>query len=185
MSKCERGSGHRLAARLAIDRIHEEIANRRDDWQWKLAHELCRAYDTLCVEDLQLTGMSRLWGRKMADLAFGSFMQKLVHTASKYGCEVRKVDRYYPSSRTCGCCGYVYEHLDLRDRQWTCSQCGTTPDRDVNAATNILRQGIASSESPRKTKVRLRKWLVKNGIAEDTPDYGEGFPAGKARSSQD
>ena len=82
-------------------------------------------------------------------------------------------------------CGYVYEHLDLRDRQWTCPQCGTTLDRDVNAATNILRQGIASSESPRKTKVRLRKWLVKNGIAEDTPDYGEGFPAGKARSSQD
>ena len=78
------------------------------------------------------------------------------------------MDRYYPSSRTCCCCGYVYEHLDLRDRQRTCPQCGTTLDRDVNAATNIMRQGIASSESPRKTKVRLRKWLVKNGIAEDT-----------------
>ena len=99
----------------------------------------------------------RLWGRKMADLAFGSFVQKLEHTASKYGCEVRKVDRYYPSSRTCGCCGYVYEHLDLRDREWTCPQCGTTLDRDVNAATNIMRQGIASSGSPRKTKVTLRK----------------------------
>lgn len=157
LSRCGKGSAHRLAARLALDRIHEEITNRRDDWQWKLAHELCRAYDTLCVGDLQLTGMSRLWGRKMADLAYGSFMQKLEHTAVKYGCEVRKVDRYHPSSRTCGCCGYVYEHLDLRDRQWTCPQCGTTLDRYVNAATNIMRQGVASSGSPRKTKVTLRK----------------------------
>lgn len=53
------------------------------------------------------------------------------------------MDRFYPSSRTCGSCGYVYEHLDLRDRQWTRPQCGTTLDRDVNAATNIMRQGIS------------------------------------------
>ena len=99
----------------------------------------------------------RLWGRKMADLAFGSFMQKLEHTASKYGCEVRKVDRFYPSSKTCSVCQYVNEHLSLRDRHWTCPECGTHHDRDANAATNILRQGIASSGSTRKTKVRLRK----------------------------
>ena len=157
LSKCEKGSAHRKAARQTLDRIHEDIKNRRDDWQWKLAHELCRRYDTLCVEDLQLTGMSRLWGRKIADLAFGLFVQKLEHTASKYGCEVRKVDRFYPSSKTCGYCGYVYEHLDLHDRYWTCPQCGTALDRDVNAAMNIMRQGIASSGSPRKTKVTLRK----------------------------
>ena len=59
------------------------------------------------------------------------------------------MDRYYPSSRTCCCCGYVYEHLDLRDRQWMCPQCGTTLDRDVNAATNILRQGIAEDTGVR------------------------------------
>ena len=157
LSKCEKGSAHRCAARLALDRIHEDITNRRDDWQWKLAHELCRAYDTLCIEDLQLTGMSRLWGRKMADLAFGLFVQKLEHTAAKYGCEVRKVDRFYPSSRTCSVCQYVNEQLSLRDRSWTCPECGMHHDRDANAAINILRQGIASSGSPRKTKVRLRK----------------------------
>ena len=59
------------------------------------------------------------------------------------------MDRYYPSSRTCCCCGYVSEHLDLRDRQWTCPQCGTMLDRDVNAATNILRQGIAEDTGVR------------------------------------
>ena len=157
LSKSKRGSSHRQEARLALDRIHEAITNRREAWQWKLAHELCRNYDTLCIEDLQLTGMSRIWGRKMADLAFRSFVQKLEHTALKYGCEVRKVDRYYPSSKTCSVCQYVNKNLSLRDRYWVCPECGTHHDRDANAATNILRQGIVSSGSTRKTKVLLRK----------------------------
>ena len=153
LSKCEPGSAHRAAARLNLDRIHENIRNRRDDWQWKLAHKLCRAYDTLCIEDLQLTGISRLWGRKMADLAFGSFVQKLEHTASKYGCKVVTIDRYYPSSKTCNVCQYVNELLTLSDRFWTCPVCGTHHDRDANAAMNILRQGIASSGSTCKTRL--------------------------------
>ena len=146
-------SNHRKQRRIELERLHEDIRNRRDDWQWKLAHELCRAYDTLCVEDLQLTGMSRLWGRKMSDLAFGSFVQKLEHTASKYGCKVVKIDRFYPSSKTCNVCQYVNELLSLSDRSWTCPSCGTSHDRDVNAAKNILRQGIASSGSTCKTRL--------------------------------
>ena len=153
LSGCEPGSSHRKAARLNLDRIHEDITHKRDDWQWKLAHELCRTYDTLCIEDLQLTGMSRLWGRKMADLAFGSFVQKLKHTASKYGCRVVTIDRYYPSSKTCSVCQYINELLTLSDRSWTCPSCGTSHDRDVNAAKNILRQGIVSSGSTRKTRL--------------------------------
>ena len=146
-------SNHRKQRRIELERLHEDIRNRRDDWQWKLAHELCRAYDTLCVEDLQLTGMSRLWGRKMSDLAFGSFVQKLEHTASKYGCKVVKIDRFYPSSKTCNVCQYVNELLSLSDRSWTCPSCGTSHDRDVNAAKNIMRQGIASSGSTCKTRL--------------------------------
>ena len=153
LSKCEKGSSHRKAARLNLDRIHEKIAHRRDDWQWNLCHGLCRKYDVICIEDLQLTGMSRLWGRKMSDLAFGSFVQKLEHTASKYGCRVVKIDRYYPSSKTCNVCQYVNELLSLSDRSWTCPSCGTSHERDVNAAKNILRQGIASSGSPCKTRL--------------------------------
>ena len=156
LSRCEKGSAHHSAARLAVDRIHEDVRHRRDDWQWKLSHELCKAYDTICIEDLQLTGMSRLWGRKMSDLAFGSFVQKLEHTALKYGCSVVKIDRYYPSSKTCNVCQHVNELLSLSDRSWTCPSCGTHHDRDVNAALNILRQGIASSGSRRKTELARR-----------------------------
>lgn len=151
LSRCEKGSGHRRERRKDVERCHERIRNRRDDWQWKTCHELCRRYGTICIEDLSLLGMTSLWGRKVNDLAFGAFVQKLEHVASKYGTEVVKVDRYYPSSKTCSVCQYVNERLSLRDRSWTCPCCGTSHDRDLNASVNILRQGIASSGSIRKT----------------------------------
>ena len=139
LSRCAKGSGH-----------------RRDDWQWKTCHELCKRYDTICIEDLSLLGMTRLWGRKVNDLSFGSFVQKLEHVASKYGTEVVKVDRFYPSSKTCSVCQHVNERLSLHDRRWVCPKCGTSHDRDLNASVNILRQGIASSGSTCKTQLAAR-----------------------------
>lgn len=151
LSRCAKGSGHRRRRRQDLERCHERIRNRRDDWQWKECHELCRRYGTICIEDLNLRGMTRLWGRKVNDLAFGLFVQKLEHVALKYGTSLVKVDRYYPSSKTCSACQYVNEHLSLRDRRWVCPECGASHDRDFNASVNILRQGIASSGSIRKT----------------------------------
>ena len=151
LSRCEKNSHHRVARRRDLERCHERIRNRRDDWQWKTCHELCRRYGTICIEDLNLTGMTHLWGRKVNDLAFGLFMQKLEHVAAKYGTEVVKIDRFYASSKTCSVCQYVSEFLTLDQRKWTCPQCGTVHDRDLNASVNILRQGIASSGSTRKT----------------------------------
>lgn len=150
-------SNHRKVLAKEVARMHERIANLRDDWQWKLAHKLCRAYDTICIEDLNIEGMKRLWGSKVSDLAFSEFVLKLEQIAFKYGCEIRKVDRYFASSKTCGHCGFVNKELTLRDRNWICPDCGAVLDRDMNAAENILRQGIASSGSPRKSKVILRK----------------------------
>lgn len=151
LSRCGKGSNHRKARRMDLERLHERIRNRRDDWQWKTCHELCGKYGTICIEDLNLLGMARLWGRKVNDLAFGAFVRKLEHVASKYGTKVVKVDRFYPSSKTCSVCQYVNERLSLRDRSWTCPSCGASHDRDLNASVNILRQGIASSGSTCKT----------------------------------
>jgi len=156
LSGCQEGSGHWKILKKRIQKLHRKIANLRNDWQWKLAHELCRRYDNICIEDLNLTGMTRLWGRKVNDLAYGDFVSKLEHVCAKYGCRVIKVDRYYASSRICGRCGIRNDGLSLRDRSWTCPVCGAEHDRDVNAAVNIMRQGFASSGSPRKTKVTLR-----------------------------
>lgn len=149
LSKCRKGSNNRKRKRLELDRLHSDISNKRSDFQWKLAHAICLRYDNIFLEDLNLMGMSRRWGRKMGDLAHGDFVLKLEHIASKYGCTVHKVDRFYPSSRLCTC-GYKNDKLTLNERVWTCPECGAVHQRDLFAANNILRQGIAELGSGSK-----------------------------------
>lgn len=151
MSRCDEGSNHRRQARIAKNRVEQRITNQRDNWQWQQAHELCSKYDIICIEDLLLTGMTKHWGGKMQDLAHGKFVRKLEYLAPRYGVTVKKIDRYYPSSKLCDC-GHVHNSLSLHDRAWTCPVCGAHHDRDLHAANNILRQGIASLGSPGKTQ---------------------------------
>ena len=141
LSKAQRGSNNRKRRKAELNRCYEKVCNSRSDWQWKLAHKICRQYDNIFVEDLSLTGMCCRWGRKMHDLAHGEFVNILKCVADKYGCTVHKIDRYYPSSKTCTC-GYVNDGLKLSDREWTCPVCGERHDRDILAACNILRRGI-------------------------------------------
>ena len=151
LSKCLKGSHNRERKRLELDRHHEKVVNQRNEFQWQLAHQLCRQYDRIFIEDLQLTDMSALWGRKMSDLAHGEFVLKLQYLATKYGVTVHKIDRYYPSSKMCTC-GYKNEGLQLHERTWQCPECGIVHKRDLLAANNILRQGIAELESVSKSK---------------------------------
>ena len=151
LSRSVKGSSHREERRKELNRLHEKVADSRTDWQWKLAHQICRAYDNIFVEDLVLTGMCRRWGRKMHDLAHGRFVEILGMVADKYGCNVHRIDRFYPSSRMCEC-GYRNDGLTLADRRWVCPQCGTVHDRDLNAAKNILRRGISELASTGKSE---------------------------------
>lgn len=149
-SRCVKGSNHREQARLALCRLHEHVTNSRSDFQWKLAHDLCRRFDTIFIEDLNLNGMSRLWGRKMSDLGHSSFCDILEQVAAKYGCTVHRIDRWFPSSKLCDC-GYKNDSLSLNDRTWVCPHCGQIHDRDVHAAEMILRRGIYELASNGKT----------------------------------
>lgn len=155
LSKTASNSHHRQARRKELNRVYERIVNKRTEFQWQLAHHLCRKYDRIFIEDLQLTGMSALWGRKMSDLAHGTFVAKLEYVATKYGVTVHKIDRFYPSSKTCTC-GYVNKQLQLKDRLWICPECVAVHSRDLLAAQNILRQGIAELESTSKTPSERR-----------------------------
>lgn len=92
LSRCKKGSNNRDRRRKFLCREFENITNKRNDFQWKLAHELCRKYDYIFIEDLSLLGMTKLWGRKMSDLAHAGFVSKLEYVARKYGVTVHKID---------------------------------------------------------------------------------------------
>ena len=143
-SKKLKGSANRERARIHLVRQHEKISNRRRDWFWKLAHELTNKFDVLCFETLNLKGMQRLWGRKVNDLALGDFLQILEWVAKKKGKQVTFIDPWYPSTKTCSCCGHVLDELDLSVRRWRCPSCHQVNDRDENAALNIKRVGSST-----------------------------------------
>lgn len=144
LSRKAKGSRHRKLARLALARLHEQIANQRRDWFFKLAHLLTDKYDGLFFEDLNLNGMLRLWGRKVSDLAFSEFLNILGYVASVKGKTIHFIHRFYPSSMTCDNCGHIKQDLELSDRRWRCAGCSIVNDRDHNAALNILREGASS-----------------------------------------
>ena len=154
LSKCQKGSNHKEQARLSYCRLQENLVNKRADFMWKLAHNLCRKYDYIFIEDLNLNGMMKMWGRKVGDLSHGTFINILEQVANKYNVVVHKIDRWYPSSKLCEC-GYKNDKLTLRDREWVCPQCGQIHDRDINAAKNILRKGISELVSNGKTNIPL------------------------------
>ena len=145
-SRTKKRSKNRERARLDLTRKHRKIEQQRADFHWKLAHELTDLYDEIRLEDLNLQGMKALWGRKVSDLGFADFVKKLVYIASQKGVKITFIDKWYPSSKTCSACGTVNEALNLRDRIWKCADCGTTHDRDRNAAINIFRVGASTHE---------------------------------------
>ena len=156
LSRKKKGSNSRKRAKKQLAKLHEHIANQRSDFQWKLAHELCRQCVHIGVEDLNLKGMQRLWGRKISDLSYGEFINKLTYIATKYNTVVVKIGKFEASSQICNVCGYRHndtKNLDVR--KWICPECGTEHDRDINAAKNILNisngKGISHGRSDNKT----------------------------------
>lgn len=143
-SRKVKGSANQERARLSLVRKHEDVANRRSDWFWKLAHDLTDRFDVLCFETLNLKGMQRLWGRKISDLALREFLQILDWVAQKKGKLTVYIDRWYPSSKTCFNCGYVLKELDLSVREWRCPSCQSINGRDENAAKNIQAVGAST-----------------------------------------
>lgn len=143
LSRCSRGSHNRKRALTELERIYQRTTNRRRDWFFKLAHKLTNTYSVICIEDLNLDGMKRLWGRKVSDLAFAEFVSILEWEAKKNGSQVVRVDRWLPSSKACHNCGTINSRLELTDRSWVCECCGAHLDRDVNAAINIREAGIS------------------------------------------
>lgn len=145
VSRCQKGSNNRKRTVRQLVRLHTRIVNRRRDWFFKLANQIVADNAVICIEDLNLKAMQRLWGRKINDYAFAEFVSILEWVALKGGSTVIKIDRWAPSSKACHVCGTVHTELTLADRAWDCECCGTHHDRDVNAAINIKKMGLAAS----------------------------------------
>ena len=142
LSRRKRGSNGRKKAKRCLSLLHRRIANQRRDFHHKLARELAQTYDVICLEDLNIQGMKQRWGRKVSDLGFAEFVSILGHHCQKAGAKLIKVDRFFPSSKTCSGCGHINHSLNLRDRTWMCPECSSKIHRDKNAATNIRREGL-------------------------------------------
>ena len=142
LSKTKKGSNNRKRRNFELDQIHRRIKNKRSD----------QKYDYIFIETLNIESMKHLWGKKISDLSHSSFISILEHVALKYNVVVHKIDKWYPSSKTCEC-GYINKTLSLKDRKWICPECGSINERDLLAAKNILRRGIYELESKNKTSL--------------------------------
>jgi putative transposase len=140
----QKGSNNRVKARLKVARVHRRIADRRYDFLHKITTRLVRENQTLVIEDLAVSNLigNRRLARAIADAGWRQFRQLLEYKAGWYGRNMIVVDRWFPSSKLCSACGALAATMPLTVRTWTCG-CGTTHDRDVNAASNILAAGLA------------------------------------------
>ncbi len=141
LSSKKKGSNNRHRARANLARVHRRVANQRMAYHWQLAYQLCKEYDVMCFEKLNIKAMKQLWGRKISDLGFSDFLTILKYVAKKTGKHVTQVKQGLPSSKTCSACDNVKENLELRERTFVCCECCLEIDRDLNAAINIHRWG--------------------------------------------
>ena len=145
LSRKVRGSGNWWRCVRQLARLYRKVAAQRRDWHYKLATDLCRRFDRIVTETLNLDGMKRLWGRKVSDLAFGQFVEILKFKCLKHNKVFSQVGQWTATTKPCSDCGSHNENLSLSDRQWTCPECGSDHDRDINAAINILRAACGPS----------------------------------------
>ena len=127
-----------------LSKLHEHIFNQRKDFLHKLSLRTVNDSQVIVLEDLNIKGMVKNGNlsKSISDVSWSKFNDMLEYKASWYGRQVFKVNRFYPSSKTCSKCGYIKQDLRLSDRQWTCPNCNTTHDRDINASINLFLEGL-------------------------------------------
>lgn len=151
-SRTQKGSNGHEEARLKVARCHQKIKNQRSDFLQKLSTKLVRENQVICLEDLSVKGMERnhKLAKSVMDASFAKFVSMLEYKAEWYGRKIVKIDRFYPSTQLCNGCGYKNESVKglhgLKVRKWICPECGEVHDRDLNAARNILKEGLKSIE---------------------------------------
>ena len=151
LARQQKGSRGWEKQRQQVARQHEKVANRRADFQHKLSRKMVAEYGGIALEDLHIRGMvrNRKLAKHISDAGWGQFVSMLTYKGKWYpsekrrgwyGCQIKQIDRWYPSSQTCSACGTKLETMPLEIRAWQCPLCSASHDRDQNAARNILIQ---------------------------------------------
>lgn len=145
LSRMKKGGKNWEKQRIKVARIHEKIHNTRVDYLHKISHELVDKNQVIVTEDLAVKNMvkNRRLSKSISDCGWGELRRQLEYKSEWAGRECRKIDRFAKTSQICNHCGFVNSKTkNLSVRKWTCPECGTVHDRDINAAMNILKEGL-------------------------------------------
>ena len=159
LSKKKKGSNRYNKCKIKVAKLHEKISNQRSNFLHKVSNDLINNYDFIYVENLAVKNMvkNRSLAKSISDASWSKFISILEYKAEWYGKSVHKIHRYFASSKTCSECGFQKDKLDLSIREWTCPDCGSVHDRDINAARNILQRGIFEETQMGSCKTYLKK----------------------------
>lgn len=144
LSKMQKFSNNRNKQRIKVAKLYEKISNQRKDFLHKLSNQITNEFDCICIENLNMKAMSQClnFGKSVADVSFGAFISMLKYKLEELGKYLVQIDKWFPSSKTCSCCGSIKENLQLSDRIYKCESCGFVIDRDYNASINIKNEGM-------------------------------------------
>ena len=156
LSRKKKGSNHYLKQKMIVALLHEHIKNQRQDYLHKISLFLVKNYDTICMENLNVSGMvkNHNLARSISDMGWRELRTMVEYKCDWYGKNQSIIGRFDPSSKTCSNCGHINKELTLNDREWTCVKCNTKHDRDENAAKNIRNFGLRNQPS-----VTQSEWL--------------------------
>ena len=155
LSRQIKGSKGREKTRKHLSRVHEKISNLRNNTIHNITTQLVKENDVIVMEDLNVEGMMRNHhlAKAIVNVSFSRIKRQLEYKCQWYGKKLIKIDRYFPSSKTCNYCGYINNHLTLNDRVWECPQCASKIDRDINAAKNIRDEGLRQENRVATTQI--------------------------------
>ncbi len=146
LSRKKKGSNRYEKQRIKVAKVYEKITNSRNYFLHNVSTELVRTFDLIVLENLNVSGMlkNRKLSKSISDASWSTFVSMLEYKCNWYGKMLVKIDRFFPSSKTCSNCGYKEDKMPLSIREWTCPSCGSKHNRDLNASINILKEGWKS-----------------------------------------